>query len=468
MRSGFFWRLLFLSLLVICLSIYWGTISFRNTNREMRFELKRQSDLFLVRILDEARLDPPSQMRRFQGLRDQLSILSSQLWIVDESGLLLASSSAEGIPGDWRKIQPSDRLHEFRYVTVSGASGPSFLGVARLTEKGRFLVTLDVPLPLFKQLVQRYTGIVVVSAFLGIATILIVGFIYLRHLGRVAERVFGDIQRGELHSRFPASRINRMTHLMDHFNRMADELVRLVDTTQAAEKARFTLLRELSHDLRTPIAAIRGITENLSDYADRLNLQERESLLASARNEITYLQTLVDDLFFLAEMNEPKYRKNSEEISLAKLLESDILMLNRLAERTTSGVCFELHLQCKPERTLMLADSRLMQRALRNLLDNCARFARSTTAVTLSCTHGALAISIEDDGPGFPADLLNSGAPNRSWQATGAPTKSLGLEISSHIFGLHAGRLELRNAMDENGLVCGAVFEVTFNGSLKL
>ena len=463
MRSGFFWRLLLLSLLVICLSIYWGTVGFRNLNRETRFELKRQSDLLLIRVLDDTRLDPSTQMSRFEGLRDQLSILSSQLWIVDESGSLLASSSAAGIPGEWRQLQPSERIHEFRYAAVSGASGQGLLGVARLSEKGRLLVTLEAPQPLFKQLVQRYTGFVVVSAFLGIATILVLVFFYLRHLGRVAERVFGDIQQGKLQSRFPTSRINSMTHVMDHFNRMADELVRLVDTTRAAEKARFTLLRELSHDLRTPIAAIRGLTENLSDYADRLNPQERESLLASARNEIAYLQNLVDDLFFLAEMNEPKYRKNSEEISLAKLLESDILMLNRLAEQKASGVRFELRVECDPERTLMLADSHLMQRALRNLLDNCSRFARSTTSVTLSCTHKALCITIEDDGPGFPADLLSSGAPGESWQPTGAPKKSLGLEISNHIFGLHAGKLELRNATDERGLVRGAVFVVTFN-----
>jgi len=303
-----------------------------------------------------------------------------------------------------------------------------------------------------------------------VVVICLLVLIYLRSIGKTAEQVFGAIQRGDLQQRFPVSKINGITHVMDHFNRMADELVRLIDKTQSSEHARMTILRELSHDLRTPIAAIRGLTENLSDYAERLTPEEQHRLLQSAKGEIAYMQNLLDDLFFLAEMNEPKYRKSTEEIAIASLLEADVSVFNRLASERSSIIQFKLRVECDADDTWILGDSRLIQRAFRNIFDNCARFAASTVVVTVDVIQNNLVIGIEDDGRGFSAEFLDSRMDSdqgRLTVGTNTAKKSLGLEIATHIFRLHEGVLDLENTTNHNGQIAGARYCVTLKHTLR-
>lgn len=224
-----------------------------------------------------------------------------------------------------------------------------------------------------------------------------------------------------------------------------------------------TILRELSHDLRTPIAAIRSLTENLSDYAGRLTADEQHNLLESAKGEIAYMQNLLDDLFFLAEMNEPKYRKNTEEIDIAKLLEADVCVFNRLAVERTSNIQFTLCVECDPEMTWILGDSRLIQRAFRNIFENCTRFTNSAIVVTIRTAEKKLLIYVQDNGPGFSADFVN----NRTHEGqikpvAGTAKKGLGLEIAAHILRLHEGVLELDNLQGNDGQIAGARYRVIF------
>lgn len=466
-RISIFFRFLILSMLIGCTCIYWSIAAFRSLNREARLEFKRQSDLFLIRVLDEQNLEPSAQLRRFEGLRDQLSILSSQIWIFNDQGQLLAKNSEQLPPPVWKQLVVPQTSHEFIYEGLDSNNGKQTLGAARLKQKNHILVTLEDPRSLLRKLAIRFGFFMAGFVLFGILVICLLVLFYLRQKGKIAESVFAAIQKGDLQKRFPVSKFDSLTRVMNHFNFMADELVRVIESTKTTEQARLRLLQELSHDLRTPIAAIRGLIENLHDYSGRLTPSESNKLLLTAKGEAAYLQNLLDDLFFLAEMNEPKYRTKTEELLVAKILASEMQVFNGLAHKKNNPVKFKLNVLTDESQLWVLGDSSLIRRGFRNVFDNCLRYAQSEVMATVSINQtpagDKILVAISDDGPGFSAEMLNSLQMNNHHHSTGQSKKSLGLQISRHIFRLHGGTISISNRLNQEGKILGAEYILTLD-----
>jgi two-component system, OmpR family, sensor histidine kinase KdpD len=166
------------------------------------------------------------------------------------------------------------------------------------------------------------------------------------------------------------------------------------------EQLRSGLLLSLSHDLRTPLAAILGSVSSLREPTLKLTKAARADLLAAAEEETRRLSRYVDDLLMLTRL------KSGLKPKLEKVDPSDIVSaaIGR-ARLAHPGASFELDVT--NASSLINTDAALLEQILFNLLDNAAKHATEGGAVTLKIvsTANKFEASVTDNGPGISPAL---------------------------------------------------------------
>ena len=210
------------------------------------------------------------------------------------------------------------------------------------------------------------------------------------------------------------------------------------------------MLGAIGHDLRTPLASMRIRAETMEPAA------ERTQLFAS----IDDMAEMLEDILTFARTGRP--REPVQKVDLGALAEAVV------EEFRAMGRSVEFR---PGERVVLAVQPSLLRRAVRNLVENACTHGGN------ACTHGGnavasvneaggdIAITIEDDGPGIPADRLDEALkpfqrldPARN-RATGGA--GLGLAIAAAVAQAHGGRLELENRV-EGGLRARLVLEGSF------
>lgn len=196
-----------------------------------------------------------------------------------------------------------------------------------------------------------------------------------------------------------------------------------------------TFLAAVSHDLRTPLAAIVGAASSLQTQRDKLPAAEQERLVGSIVTEARYLATVAENTLQLARLGhadaiERDWQSMEEIVGavLARVRERDP------ARRIRSSVPAQL--------PLLQADPVLLAQLLENLLDNALKY--SPGAIDLAVTHagGEMHVSVEDRGPGVaPGDEQLVFEPYRRGDHAGQRGAGLGLAVCRAIAHAHGGSL---------------------------
>lgn len=219
-----------------------------------------------------------------------------------------------------------------------------------------------------------------------------------------------------------------------------------------AERLRGTLLSAVSHDLRTPLAAIAGSAETLLHDEATLDPRTRRELLEAIAGEVNRLGRLVTNLLDMTRFEAGGVRLETEWQSLEELIGAALGRLEPLLGERALAV------DIAPDLPLVACDGVLIDQVLTNLLENAARHTPPGTPidVTVRVTGGAVdaavkparaAVTVEvaDRGPGLvPGDetrVFDKFYRHRPGQAgTG-----LGLAICRAIVEAHGGRIEAEN-----------------------
>lgn len=216
--------------------------------------------------------------------------------------------------------------------------------------------------------------------------------------------------------------------LATSFNRMAEELQRLVGRQQE-------LLRTVSHEVRTPIQRVHFALELARDAGDGA---EREKGFARAESALEDLDRLIAELLTFARLGEqPSLVKKPVELErlIAGVVES-------LAELNRSK---ELLVHATPLAPVEL-DPRLIERAISNLIRNALRHAKSKVSITTRVAGGQIFIDVDDDGPGVaPEDRLRIFQPFQRAVRQGEEHTGfgLGLAIARRVAETHRGSIEV-------------------------
>ena len=291
-----------------------------------------------------------------------------------------------------------------------------------------------------------------VTGLTGIALVLLV----LRRLTALTETV-GAFERGEHDVRAEVATRDEVGVLAGAFNRMAMRIQGQVAVLQHTDSLRRSLVANVSHDLRSPLAGLRGYLETLQMRPD-VEGAEREDYLDRALQASERLSALVSDLFDLARFDAAEVRVHPEPVALEELAHDVVAEARPHAER--EGV--ELRLRAADGLPLVRLDAGLVERALANLLDNALRHTPAHGSVEVGVSRAGsdtVAIAVRDTGDGIPPDVLDRVFDRFVRGDASRPADGgagLGLAIVKRIAELHGGSVRV-----ESMLGAGATFTVT-------
>lgn len=236
----------------------------------------------------------------------------------------------------------------------------------------------------------------------------------------------------------------------------------LVSTQRAQRLARQQLefVAGVTHELMTPLAAMRSAGENLADGVVR----EADQVKRYGRlvdQEGRRLSTMVAQILELSGMQSGRRTMTLEPVDLRTLI-SDALADCR-ADLDAAGFTVERRDQDLPA---VMADGDALRRGLVNLLQNAAKYASEGDRLTITTGRrgGQAEIEILDRGPGIDAaDLPHLFEPFRrggAMAASSIPGSGLGLSLVKSIIEAHGGRIEAQNHRHDDGRVAGARFVI--------
>lgn len=253
-------------------------------------------------------------------------------------------------------------------------------------------------------------------------------------------RQAGHIGAANLHERLAVhNERDELGHLARSFNSLLDRLSQSFERQQ-----RF--MADASHELRTPVAILRGESEVALSQESRSAEEYRETL-GVLHQEAERLTHIVEDLFTLTRADAGQYPLQPRDFYLDELITECVHSARTLA--LAKKIC--LNFDGAPESPIH-ADEPLLRRMILNLLDNAIKYTPEGGRVAVSCRRAGdeYALSITDTGAGIPVELQPR-IFERFFRADKARSRSesdgggagLGLSISRWIAEAHLGRLEL-------------------------
>lgn len=186
------------------------------------------------------------------------------------------------------------------------------------------------------------------------------------------------------------------------FNEMADTIVDHMEKMKSVDLLRRELIANVSHDLRTPLAILKGYIETLQIKKDTLSVAEKDEYLQITHNNIDKLSNLINQLFEYSKLEAEQITPIKEPFSITELSYDLIAKFRIIAEKKD----ITLSLDCPEENCLVYADLALVERAIQNLLENAIKYTNSNGAVSLSLKNlsANIEISITDNGTGIPVN----------------------------------------------------------------
>jgi signal transduction histidine kinase len=260
---------------------------------------------------------------------------------------------------------------------------------------------------------------------------------------------------GDLTARAPEHGGDEVAALARSFNRMADELGQRAMALESSDKARRQLLADVSHELMTPLTAMRGYIETLGMPELALDTPTRERYMRIVTEETHRLEHIVGDLLDLARLEGGGTTMRRERVKLDDAFER----VSDRHEREMTARNINLARVIGPGAEHVLGDPDRLEQALQNLVANALRYTPDDGEISLSSLRegDTVKILVRDSGPGLPPDQLTSifdrfYKVDVSRKAAGG--SGLGLSIVKAIIEQHGGTIVARN----DG---GAVFEIT-------
>jgi len=272
----------------------------------------------------------------------------------------------------------------------------------------------------------------------------------LRELADSAEQ----IAAGRLNTRASVQGQDEVAQVAATFNEMAAQLQQAAREREELETMRRDLIAWTSHDLRTPITSIRAMIEALHDGVvdDRDTVQR---YYRTIRADIMALNSLIDDLFELAQLEAGGLRIELASHSLRDLVSDTLEVFQPLAAQRQVVLVGEVAEDLDPVRL----NAAKINRVLANLLGNALRYTPDGGQIRLTAvrTPEGVVVTVQDSGSGFSeTDLprifeqFYRGEQARTRAAGGA---GLGLAIARAIVVAHNGRIWAENAPGGGALV---------------
>lgn len=330
------------------------------------------------------------------------------------------------------KADPNDTTSSVLFVAAPIMSGDSIAGVVSVSKPQKSMAA-------FMHDTRR--NIFIMGA-IAAAGVVLVGTILSMWITRPIQRLtaYARAVRDEKRVPLPKLGTSEIGSLGHAFEEMRDAL----DGRKYIEN----YVQTLTHEIKSPVAAIRGAAELLRE---EMPADQRDKFLGNIESETTRIQEIVDRLLLLSAVEAKRSLDEQKPVDLREPVQRAIASI--AAQATAKNI--ELTTNLPPDPCTVSADEFLIEKAILNLFQNAIAFAPhgGTVAASLEQNDGAFELRIEDNGPGIP-DYAQARVFERFFSLprpdTGKKSSGLGLAFVREVASLHRGSVDLKNR-DEGG-----------------
>ena len=324
------------------------------------------------------------------------------------------------------RVDPDDEFSSVMYVAAAIKNGDEIIGVLTV---GKPSVAVQPFVERARQNIQEKGGLVILGA---LAIGLMITYWLTFSIRKLTDYALA-VRDGK---RVAPPRLGEkeLAQLADAMDAMRREL----EGKDYVEQ----YLHSLTHELKTPLAAIQGTAELLEEEMPE---KDRQHFLANIRGQARRLHQVVEQLLRLASIEKQQGLSNPEIVQVDELVR--VLWQERHWRIQHKQIRAD-DTQLQPLK--ITAERFLLQQAIGNLLDNAIEFSPAGSTVYLSTRmqDGYLIVSIADEGPGIPEFALPRVFERfytLSRPEDGSSSSGLGLSFVSEIAQLHGGKIEVEN-----------------------
>ena len=374
--------------------------------------------------------------------------LDHRIYVTDRLGQVLYASDPAWIGQDFSRWNDVFRTLRGAYgaratrVTPDDPQSSVMWVAAPVLRDGRLIgvVSVGKPSATVAPFIDRSEGkirsrglvLLLVSGLIGA----IFTWLLTRAIGRIG-RYARDVAEGR-RGRPPRFLTRELAGLADDVTAMRERL----EGRRYVERYVLTL----THELKGPLAAIRGAAELLEE--ESMPVADRRRFLSNIRAQEERMRTVTERLLHLVRVEQQEGLEGPRTIDLARLAAEAVEAVAATAR--ARGIGIRIH---SPQGLTVTGDPFLLRQALVNLLDNAVAFSPTPgqIQVTVTATDGQARITVRDQGPGVPDYALGRvferffslPRPDGAAKSTG-----LGLSLVNEVAALHGGRARLGNHPD--------------------
>jgi len=333
---------------------------------------------------------------------------------------------------NWKDLKPNENYRQIIFVARQG--------------RPLYLLQIAVPMTLLerekKDLIEFFLiGIPTALALAGIVGLYLAG----QALAPVREIIdkAAELNPSNLSERLPEPSAE------DEIRMLTTTLNGLLGRIERAFQSHENFIADASHQLKTPLAILRGELEVFR--SKKRSSEEAEAFLESSWQELQHLTRLVDDLLIMTKIDAGAGSLTLRRVRLDELLMEVVARFEVLAKKKGISIRFDLEDQTEGQSDddfLVQGDADLIQSMLRNLVDNALKYAPATTPIEVKLINqkNRVEVHIRDYGEKIPpalAERLFERFERGNVRVGGASGTGLGLTIARKIADLHGGDITI-------------------------
>lgn len=320
-------------------------------------------------------------------------------------------------------------------------------------------VYVAMPLRRPKRFAQEVRGLVMGMAIAATTLATATGLLLSRTLTqplKVLHRQAQRLEAGDYEARSALKGKDELAQLSHSLDQMAAKLVETLSALQAQETSRRELVANVSHDLRTPLAALRVELEAVLDGV--VTGEKAQLYLKRACRETDYLTRLVGQLLWLAKADAGQLQVHPQAVSAVAIAQECLSRMQPSA--TQAGL--KLELNDVSTKTPVWVDPELTGQVVLNLLDNAIKYAPESDVICLNVLPTVetdqqhyVPLQIQDQGKGIEPNVLQR-LTERFYRGDNARPRGgmgLGLAIAQHICQFQGGKMQIESQVDKGTIV---------------
>lgn len=233
-----------------------------------------------------------------------------------------------------------------------------------------------------------------------------------------------------------------------------EELEKALEKEKELSDLKSRFVSTVSHEFRTPLAAVLSSASLISKYTKEDDQEKREKHIGRIKESIKHLSDLLEDLLSLGKLEEGLIAANREQFECEEFM-SDFISEMKAISKQGQEIIF-MHTGTNE----VTSDKRLLRNILLNLVSNAIKFSQENAVIDISCSNqkNKLTVSVKDSGIGISEEDKQHLFERffRARNAQNIQGTGLGLHIVSKYLELLNGKIDLQSELDK-----GTIFTIT-------